>query len=291
MTIALVTGANRGLGRAIAIELARNGCRVVATMRDLTAADDVRAAAASAGVEMHTEQLDVTDPASVDDAVARIMADHGRVDVLVNNAAIVDFSAVEHITDERAQRVFDTNVFGPLRTIRAVLPGMRAQRSGTIVNISSIGGRLAPFCTGLYTMTKHALEAASELLAMELRAHGIRIFVMEPGFFATRMIDDATARIGRDPASPYADAERRICAWFAQSKLTAGDPTDAGTAIAAIVTGESHRFRHPVGADAVVYLDGRRRMSDETWIDLGRAMNDDDFFAELATLFTPRPDL
>jgi NAD(P)-dependent dehydrogenase (short-subunit alcohol dehydrogenase family) len=290
MPVALITGANRGLGLATAIQLARHGHCVVATMRDLGAANDLREAAAVAAVEVHTDQLDVTDPASVDGAVARSVAEHGPIDVLVNNAAVVDFSAVEDITDERARDVFETNLFGPLRTIRAVLPAMRARHRGTIVNVSSIGGRMTPFCTGLYTMSKHALEAASELLAMEVRPYGIRVAVVEPGFFATRMVDDATAPIGGDPASPYADAERRICAWFAQSRPTAGDPADVGAAIAAIVAADEPRFRHPVGADAAVYIDGRRRLSDETWIDLGRAMTDEEFFAEFAARFAPSAD-
>jgi NAD(P)-dependent dehydrogenase (short-subunit alcohol dehydrogenase family) len=210
--------------------------------------------------------------------------------VLFNNAGVVDFSPIEHITDERTRAVLDTNLLGPLRTIRAVLPAMRSRRRGTTVNISSIGGRMAPFCTGLYVIAKHALEAASEALAMEVRQFGIRVAVVEPGFFATRMVDDATASLGIDPQSPYADHERRIVAWFAQGKQTAGDPADVGRAVAAIAAGEAgDALRHPVGLDAPIYLDGRRRMTDEQWIDLGGEMTDDEFFARFAELFAPVP--
>jgi NAD(P)-dependent dehydrogenase (short-subunit alcohol dehydrogenase family) len=290
MTVSLITGANRGLGRAIALELARRGHHVVASMRDLEGAADLRANAAAAGGSLDAVELDVCDDRSVRAAIERVLDEHGAIDVLVNNAAIVDFSAIEDITDERAQRVLDTNLVGMLRTTRAVLPSMRARRSGVIVNVSSIGGRLTPFCTGLYTISKHALEAASELLAMEVRPFGIRVAVVEPGFFATRMVDDAIVPLGSDPGSPYADPERRICAWFTQSKQTAGDPAEVGRAVAAIAAGEVDGFRHPVGADAAIYIDGRRRLDDETWIDLGRSMSDDEFFAEFASFFAPSGD-
>jgi NAD(P)-dependent dehydrogenase (short-subunit alcohol dehydrogenase family) len=166
---------------------------------------------------------------------------------------------------------------------------MRAQRDGVIVNVSSIGGRLAPFCTGLYVMTKHALEAASEILAMEVQPFDIRVAIVEPGFFRTRMVDDATARLDLDPSSPYVDAERRIRLWFAQGKQTAGDPEDVAAAIAAIIDDPSPPLRHPVGPDAPLYIDGRRRLSDETWIGLGRRLSDEEFFAEFATLFATAP--
>jgi NAD(P)-dependent dehydrogenase (short-subunit alcohol dehydrogenase family) len=290
MSTCLVTGANRGLGLAIALELARRDHDVVATMRDPSTAADLEAAAAAGGLSVRTMALDVTDEASVARAVAATERELGPIDVLVNNAAVVDSSPIEHITDERARAVLDTNLLGPLRTIRAVLPTMRSRRAGTIVNVSSIGGRMAPFCTGLYVIAKHALEAASEMLAMEVRPFAIRVAVVEPGFFATRMVDDATARLGLDPDSPYADQERRIVAWFAQGKQTAGDPADVGRAVAAIVAGEAGEdLRHPVGADASMYLDGRRRLTDEEWIDLGRSMTDDEFFARFAELFAPVP--
>jgi NAD(P)-dependent dehydrogenase (short-subunit alcohol dehydrogenase family) len=290
MGTCLVTGANRGLGRAIAIELARCGHQVVATMRDLSMAADVEALAAAEGLSLRTMALDVTDEESVRGAVADTERELGPIDVLVNNAAVVDFSPIEHITDERARSVLDTNLLGPLRTIRAVLPTMRSRRSGTIINISSIGGRMAPFCTGLYVIAKHALEAASETLAMEVRPFGIRVVIVEPGFFATRMVDDAPAPLGLDPQSPYADHERRIVAWFAQGKQTAGDPADVGRAVAAIAAGEAgDALRHPVGADAPIYIDGRRRLTDEQWIDLGQEMTDDEFFARFAELFAPVP--
>jgi NAD(P)-dependent dehydrogenase (short-subunit alcohol dehydrogenase family) len=192
---------------------------------------------------------------------------------------------VEHIDDARARAVFETNVFGPLRCIRAVLPDMRTRRSGAIVNVSSIGGRIAPFCTGLYVMAKHALEAASEMLALELQQFGIRVAVVEPGFHLTRMIDDATQRLGQDPASPYAVAEQRICLWFATAKATARDPLRVAEAIEHAVTTDDPRLRYLVGPDAEAYVGGRERMTDEEWVALGREMTDEQFFAEFAERF------
>jgi NAD(P)-dependent dehydrogenase (short-subunit alcohol dehydrogenase family) len=224
----------------------------------------------------------------VDAAVTGVLDRAGRIDVLVNNAAVVHFTPIEHITDAAAAEVFQTNVFGPLRTIRAVLPGMRAQRSGAIVNVSSIAGRMAPFCTGLYVMTKYALEAATEMLAQEVVGHGIRVAVIEPGFHATRMIDDATRLLGRDPTSPYADAERRIVAWFAAQKAIAADPQRVAEAIRHAITTAEPRLRYLVGDDAKQYVGGRTRMADEEWIALGRPMTDEEFFTEFARRF-PAP--
>jgi NAD(P)-dependent dehydrogenase (short-subunit alcohol dehydrogenase family) len=228
-------------------------------------------------------RLDVTDEASVAEAVELILAEVGRIDVAVNNAAISHYSPLEHTSDTQLRTLYDTNVLGPLRVIRAVLPTMRAQRSGAIVNISSIAAHLTMLCTGPYSMTKHALEAASETLALEVRPFGIRVAIIEPGLFATRM---APARsLGADPASPYADAERRVRRWFRQAKDSAGDPLVVAQVIEHAATTDEPQLRYLIGADAALFVHGRERISDEDWIELGRPMSDEQFLTEFAAHF------
>jgi NAD(P)-dependent dehydrogenase (short-subunit alcohol dehydrogenase family) len=288
MAVTVITGTSSGIGLATALHFARRGHRVYATMRSLDRAMALREVAAAERLALTVHRLDWANEASVQGTIGEIEAQAGRIDVLVNNGAIVHFSPVEHATDARAREVFETNLFGALRTIRAVLPGMRARRSGAIVNISSIGGRIAPMCTGLYTMAKHALEAASEMLAQEVRPYGIRVAVIEPGFFATPMLDRATSTLCRDPETPYADAERRVSLWFALAKQTAADPRRVAEAIEEAVTTPEPKLRYPVGLDAPVYIGGRARISDEEWVDLGREMTDEKFFQEFAARF-PMP--
>jgi NAD(P)-dependent dehydrogenase (short-subunit alcohol dehydrogenase family) len=257
-------------------------------MRDLADAAPLVQLAEAEGLVVQPITLDITDDASVRSAVEYVLERSGQIDALVNNAAIVRFTPIEHTAPEDLFRVLDTDLVGALRTAQAVLPSMRAQGRGAIVNVSSIAGRLAPFCCGPYVMAKWALEAASEMLAQEVAAHGIRVAVVEPGFHTTRMIDDATREIGIDPNSPYADAERRIVAWFAASKQTAADPQRVAEAVHEAITAEVPRFRYPVGADADIYIGGRARLADEDWVALGRRMTDEEFFAEFAARF-PAP--
>jgi NAD(P)-dependent dehydrogenase (short-subunit alcohol dehydrogenase family) len=240
------------------------------------------------GLALHPVTLDVTDDASVRSAVEHVLERSGEVDALVNNAAIAAFAPIEHTAPAALAAVLDTNLIGALRTAQAVLPTMRAHGRGTIVNISSVAGRVAPFCFGSYVMAKWALEAASEMLAQEVAALDIRVALIEPGFHATRMLDDATRGIGIDPGSAYADAERRTVALFAASKQTAADPQRVAETVHEAITTQTPRFRYPVGADADVFLGGRARMADEDWVALGRRMTDEEYFAEFATRF-PAP--
>jgi len=207
MSLVLITGASRGIGRATAAHLERHGFEVYAAMRDVADAAPLAQLAEAEGLALHSVTLDVTDDASVRSTVEHVLERSGQVDALVNNAAIIRLTPIEHTSPADLAGVLDTNLIGALRTAQAVLPTMRARGSGTIVNISSVAGRAAPFCFGPYVMAKWALEAASEMLAQEVAALGIRVALIEPGFHDTRMLDDATREIGIDPDSAY--AERR----------------------------------------------------------------------------------
>ena len=148
MSVALITGASRGIGRAIAVHLARHGFEAYASMRDLGDASPLVQLAGAESLALHPITLDVTDDASVRSAVEYVLERTGQIDALVNNAAIARFAPIEHTAPAALAGVLDTNLIGALRTAQAVLPPMRAQGRGTIVNISSVAGRVAPFCLG-----------------------------------------------------------------------------------------------------------------------------------------------
>src|SRR5262249_34088508 len=164
--IAIVTGANSGIGRATSVHLAGHGFRVFGTARNLDSTGKLRGMADSAGVEVETVRMDVADDASVRDGIASILDETGRVDVLVNNVGVGGNAVVEDMTPEQLQEVMNVNVGGALRCIRAVLPTMRAQQSGAIVNITSIVGRVGAIGQAPYVASKWALEGMSEELAL-----------------------------------------------------------------------------------------------------------------------------
>ncbi|WP_156397836.1 oxidoreductase [Duganella sp. Root336D2] len=178
-TVVVVTGVSSGIGRATAEKLARRGCRVFGTVRDIAGASPL------AGVEL--VEMDVRSDTSVKQAFQQIVARAGRIDVLVNNAGVTIVGAVEETSITEAGALFDTNLFGILRTAQAVLPQMRLQRSGRIVNVSSVLGFLPAPYMGFYAASKHAVEGLSESLDHEVRQFGIRVALVEPGFTKTNL--------------------------------------------------------------------------------------------------------
>jgi len=201
----LVTGCSSGIGRATAVEASRRGHRVHATARDASSLEGI---AGLPGVSVGV--LDVTDPASVAAAVASAVAAMGRLDALVNNAGVAQYGAVEEVSANEWQDQFAVNVFGALEAIRAVLPAMRAAGGGTIVNVSSVGGRIAIPFAAPYCSSKHALEAISDCLRIEVEGFGVRVVVVEPGPIETQYAAKARASVEpklRKPG-PYADIYR-----------------------------------------------------------------------------------
>ncbi len=198
----LITGCSSGFGLLTALEFARRGDRVFATMRDTTKGGELTGTRDAEKLPIDVLQLDVTDQASVDKAVAEVLA-HGPIDVLVNNAGFELRGPVEETDDDEVREQFETNVLGLVRVTRAVVPSMRARRSGTIVNLSSIGGVVSVPFEGFYTGSKHAVEAISEALHYELHPHGIRVAIVEPGGFPTNFVNNI--RFGRrfTKESPY----------------------------------------------------------------------------------------
>jgi NAD(P)-dependent dehydrogenase (short-subunit alcohol dehydrogenase family) len=256
-----ITGASSGFGRELVDEVLRRGERVVAAVRspaslaDLAARDDVLVV-----------RLDVTEPAEIEAGVRAAQARFGRVDVLVNNAGFSIVGAVEETSDADLRETMETMFFGAVALTRAVLPGMRERRSGTIVQITSMGGLTTAPGFGAYCAAKHALEGLSECMAAELAPFGVRVLIVEPGAFRTALFGD---RFRRMPAiDAYAGSVGPTRAYAAQNDgVQPGDPAKAAAAIVDVVGAPSLPLRLPLGADAV---DGIRQKLARVGADVDR---------------------
>jgi NAD(P)-dependent dehydrogenase (short-subunit alcohol dehydrogenase family) len=274
MSIALVTGTSTGIGLATAVTLARGGHTVIATMRNLASAGELQKLVAAEKLPVTLGALNVDDDASVDSAVGKVLAEHGRLDVLVNNAGVGGGGSVEESSTARFREVMETNFFGALRCIKAVVPGMRERRQGCIVNVTSLSGRLALAPAAAYCASKFALEALSECLAQEMKAFNVRVAIIEPGVIATPIFSKAKPI---PEGSPYPQA-RRQRALFAKSLTNPTSPYVVGEKIRDIVDGNSWQLRYPVGPDAEPFLKWRASKTDEEVINLAAA-TDADFIA------------
>jgi len=202
--VAIVTGSSAGIGYETALLLARNGFLTYATMRNPNKSENIKSVATKESLPIHIKQLDVTDDGSVEDAVQAIFSEAGRIDVLVNNAGYVLTGAFEDLAIDEIKSQFETNVFGLIRTTQAVLPIMRKQKSGTIVNISSAAGRFGFPGQSAYISTKFAVEGLIESISYELEPFGIRIVLVEPGVIRTNILNAmVVAKKSQDPNSPY----------------------------------------------------------------------------------------
>jgi len=235
--VVVVTGASSGIGRVTAEKFAERGCRVFGTSRSLVKAT------AQAGIEL--VEMDVCDERSVQYGIQSITARSGRIDVLVNNAGTSMIGAVEETATAEAASLFDTNVFGILRTIQAVLPGMRAQRSGRIVNVSSVLGFLPAPYMGLYSASKHAVEGLSETLDHEVRQFGVRVTLVEPAYTKTNL--EANSPRAESTIAAY-DRERDLVAHsFADSVSSAPEPDGVANTIVEAALGPWRMRRTPGG--------------------------------------------
>jgi NAD(P)-dependent dehydrogenase (short-subunit alcohol dehydrogenase family) len=270
MAVVLITGCSSGFGLETALAFARRGDRVYATMRNLAKADDLLAAAAAEGLAVELAELDVTDDASVSVAIGRIVAAEGRIDILVNNAGVEHWGAVECLADDLARSIFETNVFGSVRMIRAVLPTMRAQGGGVIVSMASAAGRVPGLPVNwAYSASKHALCSLADSLAGEVQPFGIRVVSLEPGFFATNNLANATRpTLG----SPYAELESAVVAFFEQSLDHGGDPRNVAEAVVRVANDPTTARHVPVGPDAEVFIQAAATMSETEWDAVGRSL-------------------
>ena len=262
--VAVVTGSSSGIGYEISLILARNGFLTYATMRNLNKSENIKSVASKENLPIRINQLDVTDDVSVKDAVQAILSETGRIDVLVNNAGYVLNGAFEDLAMDEIKTQYDTNVFGLIRTTQAVLPIMRRQKSGIIVNISSGAGRFGYPGQSAYISTKFAVEGLSESMSYELEPFGIKVVVVEPGVIRTNIVNGmVVAKKSQDPNSPYLQIIQKMAAVL-ENMMENGSPPDlVAKVVLKAVTNESPKLRYLAGKDVEAWLDSKRNMSDE----------------------------
>ncbi|MFD5317125.1 oxidoreductase [Streptomyces sp. NPDC127098] len=268
----LITGTSSGFGRAIAEAALAAGDTVVATARRPETLDDLVAAHPDRATAV---QLDVTDGARIAAVVAEVLLWYGRVDVLVNNAGHGQVGAVEETTDRELRDLMDLHFHGPAALTRAVLPGMRKQKSGAIVQISSFGGQVAYPGFSAYCATKFALEGLSEALAAEVAPHGIKVMIVEPGAFRTKFSGGGLHQSAELPA--YAETVGQTRQFITGIDGTQpGDPARAATAIVAALDSDKTPLRLPLGDDAydglLAHLDAVREEL-TAWESVARNVN------------------
>ncbi|MEE4543456.1 oxidoreductase [Streptomyces sp. V4-01] len=242
----LVTGANSGLGRAIAEAAVAAGDVVVAAARRVETLDELVAAHPD---QVEALRLDVTDGAAIDAAVKDVLGRHGRIDVLVNNAGRTHVGAFEETSDAELRDLFEVHVFGPAALARAVLPGMRERRSGAIVQMSSMGGQMSFAGFSAYSATKFALEGMTEALADEVGPLGIRTLIVEPGAFRTSLMGNGSASAELPDYQATVGATRAMLA--AGDGAQPGDPAKAAALIIAALEAERTPLHLPLGEDGV----------------------------------------
>ena len=267
MAVILVTGSSTGIGQETAVHLARKGHQVFAGVRSPATATGLKDRLAADRLPVEIVQLDITDGDSVDRAVGAVMDSSGRIDALVNNAGIGGGRAVEETPLEEVREVFETNYFGAVRMLLAITPIMRQQRSGRIVNMSSLAGRMVFGCHGHYSAAKWALEGMSEALAFEMAEFNVQVALIEPGTVPTPAWEK-----GKPPPedSHYKGSMDRLMQWATHTMKNPATPLDVAEAVAHAIESDRPHFRYPVGQDAIEDIAGRASVSDDQWIEANR---------------------
>jgi len=263
LKVAIVTGSSSGIGFATSVLLARNGIYTYASMRNTAKVNAINDIAKKENLPLQAIQLDVIDDKSVKNAVNKVLEEKKQIDILVNNAGYGLMGCVEDLSMEEVKAQFETNLFGIIRVTQAVLPAMRKQKHGIIVNVSSIAGRIGFPASPAYISTKFALEGLSESMRYELEPFRIKVVIVEPGVVRTNFMNASVlAKKALDPNSPYAQITQKVGAGF-RLLLEHGTPTEeVAKAILKAVTAENPEPRYLVGNDAVMMMEARKSMSD-----------------------------
>src|SRR6476620_457202 len=267
--VAVVTGSSSGIGFETSLLLAKNGFFTYATMRNLDKSNKIIDLKLKEKLPLEVLELDVTDDKSVKEAIEKIANEQGTVDVLVNNAGYALVGPLEELSIQEFKEQFETNVFGAIRVTQAVLPIMRKQRHGTIVNISSIAGRIGFPLTSAYVSSKFALEGLSESMAYEIDQFGTKVILIEPGVIKTNF--DHNLKIGKkvsttnDRNSPYADITERRIAGFKPRFENGIHAIDVAKVILKAITSKNvpSQSRYLVGNDAFKLMEIRKNRSDK----------------------------
>ena len=262
--VALVTGSSSGMGFTTAVMLARAGIHTYASMRNLKKSKTITDLANKENLPLQVIQLDVNDDKSVKDAIAKIVTEKERIDVLVNNAGYGLFGSIEDVSIEEMKAQFETNFFGVMRVTQLVLPTMRKQKSGTIVNVSSVGGRISLPVLSAYNSTKFALEGLSESMSYELEPFGIKVVIIEPGVIRTNIMDSSIfAKKAQDPKSPYFSLIQKVESNFkSMMENKSSPPEEVAKVILGALTSKNPQLRYTVGDDAATMIQARVNMSD-----------------------------
>jgi NAD(P)-dependent dehydrogenase (short-subunit alcohol dehydrogenase family) len=282
-SVTVVTGANSGIGRATALHLASVGHHVVGTVRSLEKADKLLAKAEASGLEISLAVADVADEASVKAGFEEILSTAGRVDNLVNNAGVGGNGVVEETSSEDYLDVMNINLCGVTRCTQAVLPQMRERGSGTIVNITSVAGRIAALAQAPYVASKWALEGVSELLAQELAPFGIRVAIIEPGVTQSSIFSKNIDLPNHTGA--YDDHYRRMFQFYAAGMAGATPALEVGKVIEHAITTNEPQLRYPVSWAGPEMAAMHDRISDDDWVGLGAVKDDAEYIARFEQLF------
>ncbi len=284
-TVALITGANSGIGRSAAVDLAAKGFTVYGSMRSLDKGEQLAAMAAEAGVadRFHPVVCDVTDTESVNRAVADVTTDAGRIDVLVNNAGVGGNGVTEEVPVERYAEIMDVNLYGIVRCVQAVAPQMRERRSGCIINVGSVAGVIAAVGQAPYVASKWAVEGLTEGLAQEMAEFGVRVALIEPGVVRTAIM--AKNVDAPNESGAYDRAYRRLFAFYQAGLANPGHPSEVADVIHEIVTTDQPKLRWTCGWGGPELTAAKPNVSDEDWVALGAIEDDDEYLARFTELF------
>ncbi len=262
--VAVVTGSSSGIGFEIALMLARNGFQTYATMRNLAKSENIKSIASKENLPIYIEQLDVTDNKSVTNAIQAIVSKANGIDVLVNNAGYALTGAFEDLAIEEIKAQYETNLFGLIRTTQTVLPIMRKQKSGAVVNISSGAGRFGYPGGSAYVSTKFAVEGLSESMAYELEPFGIKVILIEPGVIKTNIANGMViAEKSQNPNSPYSQIMQKMSTSFEHMLENASSPDVVAKVVLQAVTSENPGLRYLAGKDVEMWIEAKRNMSDD----------------------------
>jgi len=258
--IAIVTGSSSGIGFETSLALARAGYLTYATMRDVKKSDKILDIAKKENLKVKVTELDVNSESTIKKAIEKIVGEEKRIDVLVNNAGYFLVGCLEDLSILDLKEQFETNFFGVVRTIQAVLPLMRSQKSGTIVNVSSVAGRIGFPVTPGYISSKFALEGLSESMRYELIPFGIKTIIIEPGVIKTNLF--ATLRKTTKPDSVYKDMTDKVMNGLLMMSEMGTPPQEVAKTIVKAVTSDNPLPRYPVGNDAIMFLEAKKNKTD-----------------------------
>jgi short-subunit dehydrogenase len=264
--VAIVTGSSSGIGHATSLLLARNRFHTYATIRNIEKSANIRKIANEERLPLQVIHLDVNDEASIRNSIEKVVSEKERIDVLVNNAGYGLVGAFEDLSVEEIKSQFETNFFGIIRLTQQVLPIMRQQKSGTIVNVSSGAGRIGFPGMSAYVSSKFALEGLSESMSYELEPFGIKVVIIEPGVIRTNFKKNSVMSkksLDDSSISPYSSIIQKMDASITSIIEHATPPEEVAKAILRVVTSNNPELRFPIGNDIIMMLETKKSMSDE----------------------------